>query len=101
MEYGLRESDRITKAFIDERHRLEEAQHRYDQSMEWRETAQQLLAMLRRSRTCQRSQPSSRLPPGRMGLRAGEIAMIGFSGAGFLRIAVLHAQGNQGASCSE
>jgi hypothetical protein len=46
MEYGLRESDRITKAFIDERHRLEEAQHRYDRSMEWRETAQQLLAMI-------------------------------------------------------
>jgi hypothetical protein len=37
MEYGLRESERITKAFIDERHRLEETQHRYDRSMEWRE----------------------------------------------------------------
>lgn len=37
MEYGLRESDRITKAFIDERQRLEETQHRYDRSMEWRE----------------------------------------------------------------
>lgn len=37
MEYGLRESDRITKAMIDERQRLEETQHRYDRSMEWRE----------------------------------------------------------------
>ena len=37
MEYGLRESDRITKAMIGERQRLEETQHRYDRSMEWRE----------------------------------------------------------------
>lgn len=37
MEYGLRESDRITKAMIEERHRLAETQHRYDRSMEWRE----------------------------------------------------------------
>ena len=42
MEYGLRESDRITKAFVDERHRLEEAQHNYERSMEWRETFQLL-----------------------------------------------------------
>jgi len=39
MEYGLRESDRITKALIDERQRLEETQHRYERSTELRETA--------------------------------------------------------------
>ena len=37
MEAGLRETDRITKSFVDERHRLEEACRKYEQSMEWRE----------------------------------------------------------------
>jgi hypothetical protein len=46
MEYGLRESDRITKSFIDERHRLEETQHRYDRSMEWREVFNRFAAMI-------------------------------------------------------
>ena len=46
MEYGLHESGRITKAFIDERHDLDGARRRYERSMEWRETAQQLLAMI-------------------------------------------------------
>jgi hypothetical protein len=46
MEYGLRESDRITKALIDERHRLEGARRDYERSIEWRETALQLLAFM-------------------------------------------------------
>jgi len=46
MERGLRESGRITKAVIDERHRLEQARHDYEQSMEWRETALQVLAFV-------------------------------------------------------
>jgi len=46
MEYGLRESDRITKALIDERQRLEETQHRYDRSMEWREVFNRFAAAI-------------------------------------------------------
>jgi hypothetical protein len=46
MEYGLRESDRITKAFIDERHRLEEARCDYERSMEWREVANNFLTLM-------------------------------------------------------
>jgi hypothetical protein len=46
MEKALRESDRMTKAVIDERHRLEQARHDYEQSMEWRETALQVLAFV-------------------------------------------------------
>jgi predicted DNA-binding WGR domain protein len=46
MEYGLRESDRITKAFIDERHRLEEARRDYERSMEWREVASNFFALI-------------------------------------------------------
>ena len=46
MEYGLRESDRITKSFIDERHRLEEARRNYEQSMEWREVFLNLTALI-------------------------------------------------------
>jgi len=42
MEHGLRESDRIAKSFIDERHALEGARQRYERSMEWRETFQLL-----------------------------------------------------------
>jgi hypothetical protein len=34
------------KAFIDERHRLEEARRDYGRSIEWRETALQLLALM-------------------------------------------------------
>jgi hypothetical protein len=46
MEYGLRESERITKALIDERQRLEETQHRYDRSMEWREMFNRFAAVI-------------------------------------------------------
>jgi predicted DNA-binding WGR domain protein len=46
MEYGLRESDRITKAFIDERPRLEEAQRNYERSMGWREVANNFLTLI-------------------------------------------------------
>jgi hypothetical protein len=42
----LRESDRITKALIDERQRLEETQHRYERSTELRETAVIFATML-------------------------------------------------------
>jgi hypothetical protein len=37
MEYGLRESARITKAFVDERQQLEAARLRFEQNLEWRE----------------------------------------------------------------
>jgi hypothetical protein len=46
MEYGLRESDRITKAFVDERHRLEEARQRYEQDMEWRAVFQRFMWLI-------------------------------------------------------
>lgn len=46
MEYGLRETDRITKAFIDERHALEGARQRYESSLNWRETGLQVLALM-------------------------------------------------------
>jgi len=46
MEYGLRESDRITKAFVDERHRLQEARRDYERSMEWRELFLRFMAYL-------------------------------------------------------
>jgi hypothetical protein len=46
MEQGLRESDRITKSFIDERHALDGARQRYENSIEWRETGLQLFALM-------------------------------------------------------
>jgi hypothetical protein len=46
MEQGLRESDRITKSIIDERHSLDGARQRYENRMEWRETALQILALM-------------------------------------------------------
>ena len=46
MEYGLHESGRITKAFIDERTRLDEARRDYERSMEWREVFQFLMALV-------------------------------------------------------
>jgi hypothetical protein len=46
MELGLRESDRITETFTDERHRLEEARRDYERSTEWRETANTILALI-------------------------------------------------------
>jgi hypothetical protein len=46
MEYGLRESDRITKALIDERHRLEGARSDYEKSMEWREVFQFIMVLI-------------------------------------------------------
>jgi DNA-binding transcriptional regulator YhcF (GntR family) len=46
MEYGLRESDRITKSFIDERHRLEQARRDYERSMEWWDVFQRFLALM-------------------------------------------------------
>ena len=46
MEYGLHESGRITKAFIEERDRLEEARRAYERTMEWREVFQFLMAFV-------------------------------------------------------
>ena len=46
MEAGLRETDRITKAHIDERQRLDAARQNYERSMEWREVFYQLGACI-------------------------------------------------------
>ena len=46
MEAGLRETDRITKALIGERQRMEEARQKYERSMEWREVFNQLGACI-------------------------------------------------------
>ncbi len=42
MEAGLNETNRITKAYIDERQRLNAARQKYERSMEWREVFNQL-----------------------------------------------------------
>jgi hypothetical protein len=46
MELGLRESERITKAFFDEKAQLLTARHDYEQSIKWRETGLQLFAFI-------------------------------------------------------
>jgi hypothetical protein len=46
MEDGLREFDQIAKALIDERRPLEETQRGYERSMELRQTAVNMAAIL-------------------------------------------------------
>lgn len=46
MELGLQQSERISKAFFDEKRQLEQARHDYERNMEWRETFQQILALM-------------------------------------------------------
>lgn len=46
LEFGLRESERITKGFFEEKRELEQARHDYERSIEWREMALQFFALM-------------------------------------------------------